>query len=607
MFDVFYSGVKPNLFVHEREAASIEQACELSRTRYFWWVNYLTDYTNFDFLFEPVPWQQHQRHAFASQWQKDSGTYLISKNGYQDTNYHASPILTRLPDDTNWIVPANVDVTSFDFSWHPDATDPPFIYQFGTQWQKTGGPQYIVSSATEVKYVDQIKINASQVATAIYEIDHLDNNTGKITNVTKTVRYFDNYLDTLKRLVKHIPDEHEFVWICSSVCDYTNFDFTWHPEVWQGSMLHVFPSDNEKFGDTFFMHVPTFKYRCETIQLLEWYDLNFMNISVPRRPLPVIKHNFDTHVDAVKKLDFPGPIAIFTTQDLPNIKVPAVNLWREKVKTIIPLSAGASICVVPKVSVPYVKTQLYDYPNILRTHRNTCTESPLDIIFVSNGEPGAEYNWQWLENSILDLKDNRLARVDRVKGRVAAHHACARKAKTDWYFLVPAKLQINLDFDWTWQPDRMQQPKHYIFHAKNSVNGLEYGHMAMIAMNKKLVLENTGQGLDFSLDQLHEVVPILSGNAHYAESPAMCWRTAFREVLKLKAALPDIEAEYRLDRWLKVADVIENSCSIWSIYGAEDAVEYYEAVDGNFDDLKKSYEWDWLTSYALIKRGLAPD
>jgi hypothetical protein len=87
----------------------------------------------------------------------------------------------------------------------------------------------------------------------------------------------------------------------------------------------------------------------------------------------------------------------------------------------------------------------------------------------------------------------------------------------------------------------------------------------------------------------------------------MCWRTAFREVLKLKAALPDIEAEYRLNRWLTTADVVTSPYSIWSIYGADDAVEYYEAVNGNFDDLKKSYEWDWLASYAFIKRGLAPD
>ena len=74
MFDVFYSGIKPNLFAHEQAVESIEQAQELSKTRYFWWVNYLSDYAGFDFSFEPTPWEAQQRHAWASQWQKDNGT-----------------------------------------------------------------------------------------------------------------------------------------------------------------------------------------------------------------------------------------------------------------------------------------------------------------------------------------------------------------------------------------------------------------------------------------------------------------------------------------------------------------------------------------------------
>ncbi len=49
MFDIFYSGTKPNLFAHEQPARDIEHARELRGNRYFWWVNYLTDYTGFDF------------------------------------------------------------------------------------------------------------------------------------------------------------------------------------------------------------------------------------------------------------------------------------------------------------------------------------------------------------------------------------------------------------------------------------------------------------------------------------------------------------------------------------------------------------------------------
>ena len=660
MFDVFYYGTRPNLFPHEQSATDIEHARTLSRTRYCWWVNYLSDYSGFDFLWEPVPWQSHQRHAWASQWQKDSGTYLIPKTGFTDTNYHTSPVITRFkncegwitpdgidnwdyswhPDPTDppliyqfgtqwqktggpcyirptaeeikyvtyprtnkttiddcWTIPDGMDLNSFEWTWHPDTTDPPYSYQFGTQHQRTGGPVYVVPGATDTKFVDQIRIQSQQVATAIYEIDHLDGNAGQIPGVSKRVRYFDNYFDVLKRIAKSSTEE--FIWICSSVCDYSDFDFSWHPEQWQASMLHVFASNGEKFGDTFFMHVPTFQYRSEKCQLLEWYDLNFVDKSVPRRPMPVIKHTNDTHVEAVKTQSWNGPLALFTiTNDSDNL--PIVPLWREKTKTVVPLDPGAESVIVPRAAIPYIKTQLYDYPYIDRTQRIRKGQS-LDIIFVSNGEPNADENWEQLYAT--DILRHRLVRVNGVTGRVASQHAAARAATTSWYFLVPAKLNVERSFDWSWQPDRLQEPKHYIFHASNPVNGLIYGHMAIVAYNKKLVLETTGQGLDFTLDKPHEVVPVLSGTAYYCEDAWTCWRTAFREALKLRASLPDIENEYRLKIWLQEDNgVIDNGH--WSHKGAKDAIEFYDSVNGNPTELMKSYEWDWLASYVFIKRNL---
>lgn len=543
MFDVFYTGVKPNLFAHEQAVDTIEQAQERSRTRFFWFVNYLCDYTDFDFLWEPVPWEAHQRHAWPSQHQRDSGTYLVPAQGYTDTNYHTGHlIIKRLP-------------------------------------------------------------------TAIYEIDHMDDNAGRIPNTIKTSRYFDNYLDTLKRLASSVPLEQEYIWVCSSVCDYTNFDFSWHPDSFQTKLLHVFESDGEKFGDTFFMHVPSFRQRASEFELLDWYDLHFTKVSVPRRPLPVIRHNNDSQVDAVKTSSWSGPLAIFVTHNEHINSVPCVPLWREKTKTIVPLDPSGSTVVVPKAAVPYITEQLYDYPWINKTFRKTYVNEPLDIVFISNGESAAEDTFMHLQNVASDLFiKQKVHRVDRVNGRAAAYHAAARASNTPWFFAVFAKLFVNENFDWDWQPDRMQQAKHYIFHALNPVNGLEYGHQAMIAYNKQLVLNNPGRGLDFTLDDLHEVVPMLSGTAVYNMSPWVAWRTAFREALKLKMSLPDVENEYRLTQWLSTNPGSQHIVNEqWSRWGAEDAVEYFDEVAGEFTALKKSYEWDWLAAYAFIKRNLTPD
>jgi hypothetical protein len=731
MFDVFYSGTKPNQVAHEREANSIEHAQTLCRTRHFWWITYLADYSTHDWDFQPVPWQSEYTHTWPSQHHEYSGTYLVPRSGEIKYHFHDQiipnkssiihfytamsnaefdyswaphphdppyiyvfgnqwwpaeimptveyhvpgaterkymttpraglaqnanqpwynmvnsdmdyswvpdpgdppliyvfgnqwwpaekmptveyrvpgaterkyvswPRASLLSDSSNWTVPDSVDPAGVDFTWVPDPGEPPYVYQFATQHQKTGGPVYRVPGATEVKYLAELKIRTVGKATAIYEIDHMDGAAGQIPNTTRRVRYFDNYRDTLIRLAKSIGTEHEYVWVCSSICDYTDFDFSWHPEQWQATMLHVFASDTEKFGDTFFMHVPTFAESAERKELLEWYDCNFVNAGVPRRPMPIVQHDQDSHVDVVRTQDFAGPLAVFTQSTYMSTNLVTVPLWREQTKTIVPLNPGASSVVVPRTAIPYIKTQLYDYPYVDKTQRRL-TDPLQDIVFISNGEPNAEQHYKRL--SLLP-KANRLVEVSNINGRAAAYHAAARASTTPWFFAVFAKLEVDIDFDFTWQPDRMQQAKHYIFHARNPVNGLVYGHQAMIAYNRQLVLANPGVGLDFTLDSPHEVVPILSGVAYYNTSPWSSWRTAFRECIKLKASLPDVESEYRLNKWLDVAS--DETDPQWSQIGAKDAVEYYDQVDGDFVELRKSYEWDWLITYAFMKRSLIP-
>ena len=310
----------------------------------------------------------------------------------------------------------------------------------------------------------------------------------------------------------------------------------------------------------------------------------------------MICHSQDTHVEEIKTQSWLGPLAVFTTAGDDVGRIPAVPLWREQTKTVMPLDSGAVTVIAPKTAVPYVRTQVYDYPYIDRDHRGWRRCEPLDIVFISNGEHGADHHWHLLNQAVTG-STNRIHRVDGINGRVKAYRAAASVSHTPWFFAVFAKLQVNADFDWSWQPDRLQQPKHYIFHAYNPVNHLVYGHQAMIAYNRAMTLANTGTGLDFTLDDPHEVVAMISGTAYYDNDPWTCWRTAFRECIKLRHSLPDVENEYRLDQWLLVGDGVNGH---WSQQGARDAVAYYESVAGDFAELKKSYEWSWLSAYAVL-------
>ena len=558
--------------------------------------------SDMDYSWVPDPGDPPYIYVFGNQWHAAEvmPTVEYRMPGATERKYMDSPVAELSADMTHWYVPEHVDVTDMDFSWQPDPGEPAYIYQFATQHQKTGGPQYRMPGATEFKYVDMMRAEVKREAVPIFEIDHLDGAAGQIPDTVRRVRYFDNYRDTLIRLAKSLVGEYEHVWVCSSICDYTNFDFSWHPETWQSTMLHVFASDEQKFGDTFYMHVPTFANRAEKKQLLEWYSVNYVRGRlVPRRPIPVICHAQDTHVDAVINSDFAGPLALFTTDTATVVPTATVALWRADTKAITPLTKGAVSVVVPKIAVPSICTQLYDYSNIDKS-KMTHPGRPHDVIFISNGESMADENWHHLKSMC-----SRAKRSDGVTGRERAYKAAATMSETPWFFAVFAKTEVLPSFKFDFQADLMQQPKHYIFHSRNPLNGLEYGAMNINLYNRQLVLD-TKPGIDFTLSAAHDVVPICASVSRFNTDPWVTWRSAFREVLKLKQEVDqgaDVEIQYRLKVWTTVA-VGENAD--WCLRGSEDALEYYASVLGDYNKLMLSFDWAWLQEYYYSKYQTQP-
>jgi hypothetical protein len=959
MFDVFYTtSTKPNLFPHEKRAVDIFDAAKQSRTKFCWVITADTDYDNFDFYWMPPKWEQHHTHVFGSQWQRNAGTYFIPANLTESTlikNYRTEQRVVRKPCVENWVVPENIDVDSFDFSWHPDPdepsyihifgtvwwdiggpeyhcinavapkfhnelraktipsdnwivpanidkssfdfswcphpNDPPYIYKFGTQWQTTGGPIYVSKNATQEKYVPQLKakaipemqywtldpnadystfdfswhpdesqkdykhvfpsqwqktsetsyfsgtssprgcnyindvrvhlsginspryfilstledlisehptekfwalskelnydkfdfswhpdqsqidlvhvfasqwqqhsetyfINApsylagnkelnyvadikttntasldmffldkgnkesaerfeslknnypqiqktrlvnnlqqtaircankcntdrfwiissefvydefdfswspepwelsmthvfgskwdkwtdtillsrfelnrnktwcedikdwpnlnfvknqpvdnSEEQIDIWYLDHfnpesktqLDILKQKYSNI-KTMRFVDNYLDAITRCANQ--SETKYIWVISSICDYSTFDFSWHPGAWQHNMMHVFPSNDQKYGDTFYVPITEFKAQRQQISKLEDFKtVNYVSVQpVNRYDVETVRFTEETLPQVIENHVFSTNYALFLPEKYEgNVLTYTPNLWSGKDRSVHVLSKGAEFALVPKDVKNYFNSQIYDYPFITTDKKDWYQSNPLDIVFISNGESMANDMWMKLNEYILDKGfENRIVRVDGVNGRSAAYKAASNASMTPWAFNVFAKLEIDTTFDFNWQPDRLQKPKHYIFHAKNPVNGLEYGHQAVIAYNKHIVLGmDDTHGLDFTLSAEHEVVPMLSGVSHFNRDSKVCWRTAFRECIKLKyfADNGDYIAKERLDIWLNVA---EGENADMCLKGAKDAITYYESVNGELSKLLLSFEWKWLDEY----------
>ena len=601
MFDVFYFGDKPGLFAFEQPATSLEDAADKCKTTHYWYIYGGNDYTGFDFEYTPVPWETTHLHVWPSQHQRNGEVYLANRRTVknQEWHFHTEQAVVRRPDRSVWRVPDNIDDTDFDYSWHPDRTEPDYEYRFPTQWQREGGPVYpgsagvkymtdqrIRAGATQIFYMDFLNGGIARHQFDLLKLDHPD---------IKRTRYVDNHLNVFKRIMNMATTE--YVWIISSICDYTQFDFTWHPSEAQREMIHCFPSGNQRRGDTFYIHVPSFTQQMFELELLDWF--NVINYSddqqVERFAMPVHQYSTDDLVTEIKNYKFETPYAMFTNQkDLVLHDSPC--LWTKKDRAVVRISTAGATAIVPRDIKEDLRTQIYDYPYIEDTKPRLNDylggRDCLDIVYISNGEPDEE---KWYDH--LCYQSNYQAKwVRGVNGRTAAYQEAARQSATPWFFAVFAKLEVlGNAFPWhTWLPDYFQEPKHYIFNARNPVNGLEYGHQGIIAYNKRLVLENNTPGIDFTLSQPHESVPILSGTAHYNQSPWMTWRTAFREVIKLKHFMttqPTLETEHRLTTWLTVA---KGDFANWSIRGAEDAVEYYTEVGGDYNKLMLSFEWAWL-------------
>ena len=527
---------------------TVRRCVTRARTRKFWVVSSLNVYDDFDFAWHAEPWQSYMTHVFPSQWNKWSDTFLINK---------------------------------WEFERH-------------SKWAQG------IEEFPNLNFVKNQTVQSGSDGSNIYYVDHGNNNNQlarlqeKYAKI-KSTRFVDNYLDTFKRIMA--TADTEYVWIISSICDYDSFDFTWHPEAWQSEMIHVFASGPQRRGDTFYIHVESFKAQMYELELLDWFNvINYCeDQKTYRLECPTIVYEGDSLVDPVKSTAFNFPYAIFVNSEDkvgPHYGYPC--LWAAKDRVVIPITSNKSSSLIPREARGIVETQIYDYPYIQKDKNEVVyANQPLDIIFISNGEPDEQMMYEHTQY----MTDSDVKWIRGVDGRVAAYQAAAQVSKTPWFFAVFAKLEVSgNNFPWyDWQPDYFQEPKHYIFNARNPVNGLVYGHQGMIAYNKKLVLENNNPGIDFTLSQPHESVPILSGTARFNQDPWTTWRTAFREVVKLKHFMttqPTLETEHRLDTWLRVAT---GDYAEWCLRGAADAVAYYNEVNGEYEKLMLSFEWAWLS------------
>ena len=395
--------------------------------------------------------------------------------------------------------------------------------------------------------------------------------------------FVGSYLDILKSFVETINTE--FFWLVTDLVNTQQFDFDYIPEQHEQRQLHVWNGRDQTEGDLMLIPTHEFKKQIAGLKFLrDFKDINYHSAtSISADNWDCSSFTFDDLIDQVRsqKARYVNYHYLEPLHLVPSFwEDQKLYVYDEKKLNLL----------IPRCDI---KEELYEYsPKFLMHHPSTSTVN-FDVCYIHNGEPQAEDNLRLLKQH-LKGRPNRLHEIAGVQGRREAYQTAARTSVSEYFYAVFAKLKIDKDFHFDYVPDSLKSPRHYIFDCYNPVIDYTYGHQAVLLYNKKLVLENDGKALDFTLAQKHDHIPLLSAETVFYTDPRVCYRTAFREIVKLMYNThlkPTVENGFILSKWLN-PDLVPGSSYVQA--AGEDAKTFVQSHNYDFEAIFKSYEWDYV-------------
>ena len=234
-----------------------------------------------DFSWHPDENDPPYIYVFGNQWYDVDvmPTFQYRVKGATEKKYMYDIKATLLPNKNNWEIPNDINDIGFDYSWIPYPYEPPLNWQFGTQWQKTGGPKFIMKDAIGTKYIDFQKVNKKSnqnnrcwrplVPNATIDTSwHPDENDPPYIYIfgnqwhdaktmptyqykvkdAKEVKYIHNVKATL------LPDTENRCW--RPLVSNATIDFSWVPDPYDPPYIYVF---GNQWYDAKTM--PTYQYK----------------------------------------------------------------------------------------------------------------------------------------------------------------------------------------------------------------------------------------------------------------------------------------------------------------------------------------------------------
>ena len=402
---------------------------------------------------------------------------------------------------------------------------------------------------------------------------------------TRVVPFVGSYLSILKAVVDDVKTE--YFWFFANFVNLENVDIDYIPEQHEKAQIHVWYNTHPAGGtnkEGNVMLIPTHELRRQISSLMYLRDYKDINYH-PHNNLyqQVITKTAFKLQDPYKAYETnPNFYSWLYNNDLDISVIPDFypSFW-EDVK-LYTWGKTNDVMLVPR------KEKLKQFYDVKRSiHYDLDYKiKPMDIVFISYDEPSAESRYKKLKS-----KFPRAKWCKGVRGQTLAYITAANMSDTDYFFAVFPKNELADDFDFSFQPDRLRNPCHYIFDCYIQSIDLRYGWGGVILYNKDLVYKTTKPNLDFTMSQAHHSVPILSAISHCNETPLLAYRSSFREVIKLLQMKPTVESQYRLKKWLTLG---KGKNKEWLHRGAIDGKAHYELYKNDYIKLMYSYDYEWI-------------
>jgi len=402
---------------------------------------------------------------------------------------------------------------------------------------------------------------------------------------TRAVPFVGSYFEILKSIVEDINTE--YFWFFANFMDLKTIDIDYIPEQHEKKQIHVWYNTNpmggiNKEGNVMLIPTQEFKNQMHDLKYLRDYkDINYHPHDNLYQQL-ITKSSFKLKDPYASYEANDSYYSWLYNKDLDMSVIPNFypSFW-EDVK-LYTWGKTKDVMLVPKQQD---LKQFYDIQRSVHYDLDYDVK-PMDIVFISYDEPSAEQRYNKLKERFPRAKWCK-----GIMGQTLAYITAASMSDTDYFFAVFPKNELSEDFDFSFQPDRLRNPCHYIFDCYIPSIDLRYGWGGVILYNKDLVYKTTKPDLDFTMSQAHHSVPLLSAISNCNETPLLAYRSSFREVIKLLQMKPTVESQYRLKKWLALGTGVNAE---WLHRGAVAGKAHYETYKDDYTKLMYSYDYEWI-------------